>query len=147
MALKICERPTPDSEFSNEGAFTNPLSHSFNGITGEIIEQRYYLRNDDVTHWYSEITIQAVDHGDVIVDGTDGYSWKLIAGDERPLEEQWEMAVAGASIEMDDIGTASAGDESTYLPFWLRIEVPRGAPVESFQGVTLDVSCKENLVT
>lgn len=146
MALKIYETPNPTLDFSENGTFTNPLSMSFNGVTGEVIEQRFYLRNDDVSKWYSNITIQAVDHGDAIVDGTDGYSWKLIAGDERPLEEQWGLVTAGDPIDMEDIGSASAGDDTTYLPFWLRIEVPRGAPVESFQGVQLDVQATESLV-
>ena len=51
MSLKVYESVDPGTAFSVEGSFSNPLSHSFNGTTGEVIEQRYYIRNDNAAYW------------------------------------------------------------------------------------------------
>lgn len=152
MGLKIYEAVDPSSAFSVEGSFDNPLTHSFNGTTGEVIEKRYYIRNDDEDRWYSNISIEPItDVASPIVDGsgtTEGYSWKLLTGDSKPLEEQWELKPAGEAITFSaDIGSDSAGDTTTYLPFWLRIQVPPNAPIASYQGVTLKITSTESLVT
>lgn len=152
MGLKIYDEVKPDTAFSIEGTFTNPLSHSFNGISGEVIQKRYYIRNDDAGYYYSNIAVQPIDGGDNIVDGigvTDGFMWQLIAGDTQPLEAQWnpELAVPGEAISLGDIGSSSDGDTRTYLPFWLRITVPRGAIIKSYQGVTLKITATEGLVS
>lgn len=152
MGLKVYSDVAPESVFSTEGTFDKPLTHSFNGTTGEVVERRYYIRNDDAARWYSNISIQPViQEGDNIVNGTgstEGYSWKVIAGDSQPLEEQWELQGAGAATSFgSNIGSASAGDTTTYLPFWIRIQVPPNAPIASYQGVVLQIETTEGLVT
>ena len=150
MGLKIYESVDPDSAFSTEGSFDNPMDHSFNGALGEVVEAKYYLRNDDATKFYSSITIQPDDGGDNIVSGsgdTAGFSWKLIAGNSKPLEEQWDLQTAGATISMSNVGSVGAGDTSTYLPFWIRIEIPTNAQIASYQDVSLQIDCTEGLVT
>jgi len=79
---------------------------------------------------------------------TAGFTWQLIAGDQQPLEAQWDasLAVPGASINLGNIGAANDGDTRSYIPFWLRITVPRGATIKSYQGVTLKISATEGLV-
>jgi len=149
MSLKIYSNVDPSSAFSINGTFSNPIWHSFDGINGEVIEKRYFVRNDDVAKWYSSITVQPIDGGDNIVDGsgpTVNYNWKLIAGDQRPLEEQWALKSAGNSIDLSNIGESGTGDTTTYLPFWVRISIPAGASISSYQGVTLKISTEENLV-
>lgn len=151
MGLKIYDEVKPDSFFSTGGTFENPLSLSFNGTSGEIIQKRYYVRNDDANYYYEGITIQPVDNGDNIVDGTgvtEGFMWQLIAGDQQPLEAQWdpEITEPGASIVLGDIGSSSDGDIRSYIPFWLRITIPRGVAIKSYQGVTLKISASEGLV-
>jgi len=152
MGLKIYNDVSPDTVFSTEGSFDNPLTHSFNGTTGEVIERRYYIRNDDASRWYSNISVQpVVSSGDDIVDGvgsTEGYSWKVLAGDSQPLEEQWELKDAGEAVSLgSDIGSGSVGDTTTYLPFWLRIQIPPNAPIASYQGIVLKIETTEGLVT
>ncbi|RKZ06474.1 hypothetical protein DRQ25_13850, partial [Candidatus Fermentibacteria bacterium] len=126
MALKIYPDEGISSSYSQDGGLSNAFRQAFDGRSGTIREVRLYLRNDDVLYTYAQITIQPVVlSGRNIIDGTDGYSWKLSAGDTQPISDEWRGITAGASISMSDIS-----DITTYSPFWVRIEVPRGAPVE-----------------
>ena len=116
MGLKIYDQVSPDDPFSVEGAYTNPLSHSFNGVAGEVVQKRYFVRNDDNTLYYTGITVQPIDGGEDIVDDSalnPGYSWKLHEGDEQPLDEEWALVPAGSSISLNSNSslckTASAG--------------------------------------
>jgi hypothetical protein len=140
MALRIYQAADPATELSADNAFTNPLALTFDGVNGGVIEKRLYLRNNDIAKTYTGISLQPVNTGDAVlaVDGTNGYSWKLSAGDQRPLNEQWALITAGASIAMSNIS-----DTTTYLPFWVRIEVPAGAPVMSSQKITLDIDATQ----
>lgn len=147
--IDIYERPDPATAFTVSGDFGNPFSSAFDGITGETIEKKLYLRNDDSLYHYENISIQPIDSGDNIVDGsgaTAGYSWKMYAGDQQPLEEQWQLTDAGNQITLSDIGAPGTPDTSTYLPFWVRIQVPRGAPVNSYSGVALRISFDQSSV-
>jgi hypothetical protein len=143
MTLLIYEFPTPSSEFSIDSLFVNPLSMSFDGITGSTRTKKYYVRNSDAAYTYSGITLTPVDSGSPsIVDGTNGFSWKLIAGDSQPLEEQWTLITSPpGTIVIPDIS-----DISTYQPFWLRITVPKGASVETHSLVKLRLDYTQTLV-
>lgn len=143
MGIKIYKEANPDSEFSVAGEMTNPIRHTFDGRVGGVIEARYYVRNDDSDLIYSGIEVTPVDTNPDrnIVDGTDGYSWKLKSGDTQPLDEEWEIIDEGDTIEVGNLN-----DVNTYLPFWVRIEVPRNAEVESFDDVVLELSFDEILV-
>jgi hypothetical protein len=142
MSISIYADVIPGSSYSQSGAMTNPLRHSFDGRNGGVVEQRYYLRNDSFSHTYSGIQVQPIDlTGTSIVDGTNGFSWKLNSGYAQPTDDEWDIVVAGDAIE-----TSGLFDTSTYLPFWLRIEVPAGADVESHDDVILRVTATEILV-
>lgn len=147
MALRIYPSADPGAAFSIDEDFDNPLAHTFDGVAGAIIQKRYYVRNDDNLRSYQDIQVQPIHvNGLNIIDGTDGFSWRLIVGDEQPLEEQWSLVSPGNAISLADIGTPSVSDIVTFLPFWLRIEVPRGTPVQSFEGIKLRLSLTEILI-
>jgi hypothetical protein len=147
MGLLIYSEANPSSAFSADGGFANPLSQAFDGVTGNVQQTRYYVRNDDATMTYSGISVQPVHLSDVnIIDGTDGFDWKLIAGDSQPLEEQWALVGSGNSISIPQIGTASVSDIATFEPFWLRVTVPKGAPVQSHAGIKLRLTGTSILV-
>jgi len=141
--LDIYESATPTSAFSLAGSFSNPFSVTADGVEGEAVETKVYLRNDSALYYYTGISVQPVDTGDDIVDGsgaTLGYEWKLYAGDQQPTAEQWDLVAAGNSISLSNLGSAGTPDTSTYLPFWVRVKVPRWAPVRSYSGVQLRIT-------
>ena len=139
MALHIYP-DTISVAFSEEGNMSNAIRHAFDGSVGGIEEVRYYLRNDDNDKDYTEITITPIDFtGASIVDGTDGFSIKLRVGNSQPTRIQWDAIEAGAGIDMDDIS-----DIATYLPFWVRVEIPRGADIGSFEDVVFRIEATED---
>jgi len=139
MALNIYEEANPSSAFSKDATFSNPFSVALNGALGDVYEQRLYVRNDDVARVYTDVTVTPIDGGDNIVDGTNGFSWKVIAGDQKPLEEQWDLQSPGNSANVGNLS-----DTNTYLPFWIRVQVPEGADVTSYQGVQLEIEATES---
>lgn len=143
MALKIYENANPATSFSTDGEMTNPIRHTFDGRVGGVIEKRYYVRNDSSLVLYSGIiTVTAIDNlGRNIVNGDDGYSWKFKAGDSQPLDEEWQTIDEGNAITLSGIN-----DTTTYLPFWVRVEVPANAEVESFDDVKIVLTCNEVLI-
>ena len=139
MALKIYESANPTSDFSVSGLYTNPLATTIDGATGQVVERKYYVGNDNSSFTYSGISVQAADNSGLhLIDGTVGFSWKLISEDTAPLETQWATVNAANSITL-----ANIDDTNTYLPFWLRIEVPRATRVQSFDGIVLRVTATE----
>lgn len=145
MSLKIYRTESDVEDFSIDGSYDVPLVMSFDGTAGGYLEVKYFIRNDDLLNYYTAITIQPIDGGDNIVNnGT--YSWKLKASVAQPLQIEWDAVTAGASAAIADIGSAGGGDTSTYLPVWLRAEIPAGVDVQSFEAVTLRLNYTETLV-
>lgn len=147
--LDIYENPDPTTAYTVSGDFSNPFSSAFDGITGETIEKKLYIRNDDPLYFYEDISIQPIDGGDYIVSGvdtTEDYYWKLYAGDQQPIEEQWELTTPGNEITISSIGSLGSPDITTYSPFWVRIQIPKGAPVKSYSSVSLRIEFDETSV-
>ena len=144
MGLKIYETADPGSAFSADGLFTNAMSFAFDGVRGAVLIRRFYVRNDNVNFSYDDTKVQPVlISGDNIIDGSNDFSWKLIAGDPQPLDEQWDLVNPANQIDIPDIGTLSVSDIATFEPFWLRIRVPQNAAVTSYEGIKLRISTTE----
>jgi hypothetical protein len=136
--LKIYTSAVESAALSQEGTFTTPFATTIDGRTGGSSESRLYVRNDDVLYTYSGIQVTAVDtEGGSVVDGSNGYSWKLSAGDTQPTVDEWSAITAGNTIELGYLGTTAASDTSTYLPFWIQQLIPRNAPVATYTDVDL----------
>jgi hypothetical protein len=144
MALGIYTDTTPSTECSQDGSFSNPITASADGLHGQTVVKKLYVRNDDATKIYESNEVSLVDNGDNIVDGTldkYGFTWKLYASDDEPIDAQWDTVSPGNTISLADL---LGGDTSTYLPFWLRITVPAFASVKAYQDVQLSVSTQES---
>lgn len=140
MGLGIYSETNEDSKFS-QGDRTNPILEALDGRLGGSIERKLFVRNDDSNLSYKDIKVKPVDHQGVsIVDGTKGFAWKLKAGDAQPTQDQWEATPAANEIELPDLGDESTTDTSTYLPFWLRIEVPRNSRIKTHTDVSLQIN-------
>jgi len=147
MALKIYNQPSPDFALSEGGLRLNPLLVTFDGRVGGARAKKLYVRNNHLERYYTSITVSLGDTGDTsIIDGTNDYSWKLYAGDGNPPFEYWDRLDPANTISLDNIGTIDKGDISTYLPFWVRIEVPSNRMVNNTIQVSLTINAQENLV-
>jgi len=136
--LHVYSDPVHGSPFSDDGSLSYPFSISTEAQEANVIIRKLFLRNDNSAHSYSGVSIQPVDGGDNIVDGN-GYGWKLQSGDPEPSDGSWALISNGNSIPMSNIS-----DTTTYLPFWVRVEVPEGESVKSFHKVTLEVTFTES---
>lgn len=145
MALSIYETPNADTSFSS-GTNTNPISFTVDGTLGATITKKIYLRNDSASHYYTNIQITpSYNLGEDIVTGSlSTFHWKLIAGDSQPLEDQWQLVSGGNTMTLPNLGSAGNATTTTYLPFWLRVNVPKGIDIQVFEHVTLEVTATEN---
>lgn len=138
MSLEIYET-IGGTPISSDGDFTNALLFNFDGRTGGIVEKKLYLRNTNGSFSYSSISIasqQAPSSIDLINEtGSSQFSFKMNAGDTRPTSDQWLTVTSNNSISMSNIS-----DTSTYLPFWVRYEVPSQLSVKSYTQVSLSIT-------
>lgn len=134
MALLIYPVAVSENPFSQDGDNTNPIRFSIDGRVGGVIERLYYLANENNTS-FTDISLQPIPNiANDIVSGDNGYSIKIRAGSTQPTAQEWDTISEGNEIAMDDIP-----DNQTFLPFWIRIEIPKGAPVETVLGNVLRI--------
>ena len=153
MALKVYFRDSNGllSEASTGTTLTNPITTTHDGKEGDEKSILLYLRNDDSTKWYSNITITPVDlvdanpYGDVAYDET-GWGVKLNKGGTEPTEAEWDDIDWGEVISMDNIGSDGSGDSTTYNPFWYYISCPPNTNAQNKTDIVLKVEYTENTV-
>lgn len=113
---------------------TNPLRTVHDGHLGGHYDIQIYIRNDDNTKYYSDITLVPVSStspGDVLGEwGETGFGIKLLPGEQRPTEFEWDVVRSGESIILNDLGSTSSADIATYLPVWVRVICPASTPAQ-----------------
>jgi hypothetical protein len=114
---------------------------SFDGNLGGSAEFQFYLRNDDITRYYTSVTVTLTDAA-----LSSGWTAKLLSGSRRPTEREWDNVAVNATLALSDLGTTGAGDTSTYLPVWARIYCPGGTPAQERAEQTLTFSAYERMV-
>lgn len=108
---------------------------------GMALTRRLLVRNDDSSKYYTNIQVTVVDSSGNDIHLKSGWTWKLLASDVEPSNSQWITATH--SISLSSIGSA---DTNTYLPFWLRVEVPQYQQARLIRTLGLQVTATENLV-
>jgi hypothetical protein len=147
MSLGIYTAPDSSSLISQNNTFTNALLVAVNGRLGGVYQKRLYVRNDESDRSYSDIEVLVENPDDeTLIDGTQNILWKLIPGDAQPADDDWMEVTTGNSISLDDIGTDSVSDSTTYLPFWLYVKVPRNTSINTLTGVNLLINAIEILI-
>jgi len=148
MALGIYLLPSVDAKISQNGDFTNPFALTFDGRSGGVKQVRLYIRNDDQLLYYTNITLKMQDlSGDDIINRIDdGFAWKLSEGDVQPTQNDWNNIAAANTISLPDIGANGTPDSSSFLPFWVYVQVPPGLNVQTFNLVQFVLQGEENLV-
>lgn len=148
MGLGIYSAADATTKLSDDGSFNNPLNLTFDGRLGGTKEVRLYIRNDNPLYYYTDITLVPTDPSaePIINDPDNGYVWKLSVGDTQPTTSDWKNISGANQITFTDIGSAGTPDTSTYLPFWILIQVPPGLAVDIKDAVKLQISANEVLV-
>jgi len=140
------------SEITYTSDLTNPVFTTHDGQVGGNVSLQLYLKNDESDEWYSNVRIQPVDlvdaypYGDVVYSET-GWGVKLSAGADEPTIAEWEDIAWGNTITMPDVGSTSAGDISTYFPFWYLISCPPNIEAITKTDIVLRTTWTENAVT
>lgn len=142
MGLRIYSTATGGTPLSNDGLFTNPLIITEDGRTGGYTEQKLYVRADDAVYSYTNIQLQMeqFEGGLDLIDGTQDFSIKLNAGDSQPAQEEWSTIQSGNTISISNISGLSAA-----MPFWIRVSVPAGVPVQQFRGVRFSITATQSV--
>lgn len=126
---------------SEDGRF-GPFRTHVDGRLGGSFEQVVYIRNDDVTDYYTDIVLeyQTTLYTDMGVLGSTGWGVKTVVGERRPTEAEWGVVQSGNRLELPDIGSTAAGDTSTYIPVWIRVYCPGGVAAQIRESQELIVS-------
>lgn len=136
---------TTATPFSTGGALTNPFEVVEDGRESSSFETLLYLHNNDATYYFTSISIKPVTTtGMDLTAGANGYVFRLSAGSAEPSLAAWASITPGSSIAMSSLGSFGHPDTSTYLPFWVRVETPQNAPVNTFSSVQLAITCNQN---
>jgi len=130
-----------DENFNN--LYEDPLRSFHNGHTGDSHEQIFYLRNQDASVWFKEITITPEwigGYNDAGEFGTSGWGIKLVYGRRRPTEAEWDLVRAGDTVQIPDIGSTEAADTFTNHPVWVRIYCPGNEKAMIRENMQLRIS-------
>ena len=126
---------------------TNKFSITFDGRIGGIQDKQIYIRNDDITKWYNNIQLYVFDSGNnnIVNNQNNGWSWKLKEADIDPTNEEWNSISAGQTIAISvDLGSSTKFDIVTYVPIWLRIQIPSKQYVQTIETVSFNLLAQEN---
>lgn len=128
---------------------TSPITATHDGSLGEVVIKQLFVRADRATEWYSDIEAVPVSLASPNeVDGTTtGHGVKLIRSTIQPTEAEWDATDYENTISFPDIGSAIAGDSSTYHSFWCRIECPAGTTADNRENTVVRVFWTANAVS
>jgi hypothetical protein len=142
MGIQIYTDANSGAFISTADSFSKPMLVAMNGRTGGVIQKRIYIRNSDITKYYTAITLKPFSATVTLYNGSVGLSWKLSAGDTKPTDEGWALIAHGNTISLPNL---VSGDITTYLPLWVRIEIPRSTDVQTIKDVKLQIVATETL--
>lgn len=128
----------------------NPFRSFHDGYSGDVFEDKVYIRNLDKTRYYTEISIEPKfknsyqkDSGEL---GNTGWSIKLMYGERRPTEEEWAAVPPASVISIPDIGSESKADTIRKHPVWLRIFCPGNSPAQIKKNIFIELEYYEKVV-
>jgi hypothetical protein len=135
MALGIYNSTSPTDVLGDD----KPFTVTFDGRVGGIQDRCIYIRNDGLDSWYENIILQPL--------GITGSSWWLLEKDTVPINEDWEGVMPDVALYLsDNIGSPTQPDISTYLTVWVRIQIPRGADIQTITSMTFRLTATRHLI-
>jgi hypothetical protein len=121
----------------SNGDRTNPIVMVCDRLRIEPVVQRYYLHNDDITVFYTGVTLQArVDQL------PEDWNLQILVQEAAPTAAQWAALANNNLAEIGVIGSLVAADVN-YHPFWIRLIVPEGTALQSLAAQILRLTYAE----
>jgi hypothetical protein len=146
MGLNIYHTPIENAVISNDGEFDPSLSFVMDGRLGGFLVRRLWVRNNDKRYTYKDITVKPIDEGSDNIVGGSEFFWKVQAGDRRPLDSEWKDLAKGNTISLGTLGQdpSIVADPKpnlhSFLPFWVRIEIPKHSNTKTHTSGKLRIS-------
>jgi hypothetical protein len=151
MGLKLYNKKDDVFYEISSDDMTNPVTTVHDGRTGDTQTVQLFIRNDDITKWFSNIEISSLDlvdanpYGDVYFSET-GWGVKLSSSELEPNEDEWTDISWGNRIMISAIGADTGADTTTYYPFWYLVTCPPNTNAIIKEDIVLNVSYTENSV-
>jgi len=145
MALKLYKTADKDDYFDS----LDPFTVTVDGRIGGIQDHKIYLRNDDASYWYDNVSVSLSDTSPSShVDSTqEGWYWKLSQRDIELTHEEWTAITPGTTLTLtESIGNSQLGDVVTFIPIWVRVAIPRGQDIETLTTITFQITATEYLI-
>lgn len=127
----------------------NPLRTFHDGYSGQVFEEKFYLKNLDKSKYYTEIELEPKfrsSYEDTGEYGNTGWSIKLMYGERRPSEEEWSLTPPGSIAVVPDIGNEKKADTIRRHPVWIRVFCPGNTKAQIKENMYIDVSYYEKVV-
>ena len=147
MALKIYKLEDGNFKEISSGDYSNAIEVvAPPGKKASIV--KLYLRNDDETKYYNEMILRPCTRTGSALPDSNAIKIKLYSSDKQPTESQWAVVMPNADSSISnnnmmpwrnipEVGSVDESD-TTYHPFWMRVEVPMSAPLDlSLLGLSL----------
>lgn len=120
-----------------------PVRSLANPQEANVLIKKLYLRNDDPTKYYTSVSLQ---YGpEAVIANELGFKYKILKQENTPTEADWLTVSSGNEVEFDDIGTESLAS-LTFVPFWVRLEIPRSTPQGIYSEARLIITYTESSI-
>jgi hypothetical protein len=118
------------------------------GRLGGAHEQIFYLRNDDPTCYYVDLSIGYEQdlYNDSGEFGDTGWGVKYLYGERRPTEAEWDEVRSGEPLALPNIGSTLAADTYTFHPIWIRVYCPGGVAAQIRENQRIRIQFYEKKV-
>lgn len=145
--LALYEKPGGIPFSYNDLPTTKPFRITMNGLTGGCLVRQVFLRNDNPSLYYTDVSISIVDasEGDLYT-LQDNWSWKLIYSIHEPTPEEWDQVAKNNSLSFASIGTTSLADTFSYFPIWIQCNVPAGLREQNILDLSIFMGGSKRIV-
>jgi hypothetical protein len=149
-SLNIYEYDSANNQYlliSQDGLQSRPIQTTHDGTNGEVVEEKYYLRNDNENFYFNNIFLQATPASKVRVadiNYPEAYiGFKIIFKETQPTKSEWAAVQSGDIAFLANIGNTDQADTS-YKPFWIQVAVPPGTRIGALRDVSIELKAETN---
>lgn len=147
--LKILDSTETEIGAIAVNTYDTPLRANHNGKTGGTKDTLLYIKNEDLTLYYTNVLMSPVSstYDDLYSQwGETGFGLKLLYGERQPTETEWDQVSSGEAISLPDIGTTVSADVANLYPVWVRTICPGNSDAQIMTTIGIKITCKTRQV-